>query len=263
VNRTYTNLFAVLAAIIAFIALTPYFWREDIIFKLGSTEEFSRFGSYAGGILTPIFSFFSILILIKTLNETKRANLQQSSVFTIEILNGEIKEKIEKIEKLLDKEFKYIVKSNSYTEYGPRGIENFISFKIIREGKSKYLRNLNNPGQLEKMVRGAFHSKGENEAREIIKNIRTHLENYRVCVSEIIRLEASPIIKVRFLTEFIECMNRIRSFEIVTAIEMQEANISFEDIRIALAERICTKKMCNNDSYFTQNDVKISRIHMV
>lgn len=75
-NKKILNISLATLSLLAFIPIGFYGWK----FGIGlweTNEEWANLGSFFGGVLGPIFTLISVLLLMATLYETKNANAQQ------------------------------------------------------------------------------------------------------------------------------------------------------------------------------------------
>lgn len=103
------NKYVISALVVIFLVFTLYFINFFVILGYGVSEDSARWGhlgDYVGGILNPILSFISIVLLIKSLAFQIEAN---------ETLRNEIKNK-EKTEKLRSFETLFFNMINSQKE---------------------------------------------------------------------------------------------------------------------------------------------------
>lgn len=71
------NRYVVLAAISIFAAFAAYVVHFFVILKYGLSDDpegWGQFGDYMGGVLNPLLSFFSLVLLIKSLSLQNEAN---------------------------------------------------------------------------------------------------------------------------------------------------------------------------------------------
>jgi uncharacterized membrane protein len=79
-NKTFTWLQKFSLVVLTFLAFSPFFiWSSSLgIGFSGTTETWSHFGSYFGGIAGPILSFLNLIIIIITLRQQKKSNNDQA-----------------------------------------------------------------------------------------------------------------------------------------------------------------------------------------
>lgn len=71
------NRYIIAAAIAALLAVAAYWVRFSLLLDQGfstSSTAWSEFGSYVGGVLGPILTFFTLIFMVKTLDSQNKAN---------------------------------------------------------------------------------------------------------------------------------------------------------------------------------------------
>lgn len=97
-----------IAILFAITPLLIYFHMFNS--KLSSNpQDWGAFGSYLGGVYSTLFGSLSVFALLLTLNEMKKANIQEREHFQLQLANSEAEKKLqdviqltEMIHKLLD-----------------------------------------------------------------------------------------------------------------------------------------------------------------
>lgn len=203
------------------LALSAYFLLADINRgKWGTGEDLAHFGSYFGGVIAPILSFIVMIILIKTLQEQMKSNNQQNSVFLINFYLKIIEEIKDKIKTYIESELE---QEETITTYNSTG--NPQPFNFTRLSDLKILADRDTDGLNVSLIRN-FIENHLNENTSTITTIRkiynksvSNVDNMRVAVSEILRLDVSTTLKLYFLTDL---SSQIRNLTQIGIIDFDE-----------------------------------------
>ena len=85
--------------IIALVATTPIVIYLSI-FNNGlshNSQDWGAFGSYLSGIYSPIFSFISVLVLLKTLDEMRNTSRQEKEHFTLQLERAQSEKQLDDV----------------------------------------------------------------------------------------------------------------------------------------------------------------------